>query len=52
MKPFIATYILHAWHVCAIDLLVCTLFGSEPATELTLAGLKPPFCIVMRMPPY
>ena len=26
-----------------IDLLVCTLFGSELATEITLAGLKRPF---------
>ena len=25
------------------DLLVCTLFGSELATEITLAGLKRPF---------
>ena len=26
-----------------IDLLVCTLFGSELATEITLAELKRPF---------
>jgi len=27
-----------------IDLLVFTLFGSEAATEVTLPGLKQPFC--------
>ena len=26
-----------------LDLLVCTLFGSELATEITLAGLKQTF---------
>ena len=29
--------------ILVIDLLVCTLFGSELATEITLAGLKQSF---------
>ena len=28
------------WSSSVMDLLVCTLFGSELATEITLAGLK------------